>query len=158
MMTNIGKRIYYDNRNGEVLAIVGERSGHVRPTTVEEDVESFPKLQERNRETFDHLDLEYGQYKDDFERATSIAVDLDTKEVVFNFAEIDEEPIYQEPLTEKVERLEKEKENLEKTVSALGQAVAHEKVMGVQKDMLLQEIGKEVTALKVQLITSKGGE
>lgn len=59
---------------------------------------------------------------------------------------------------EKIKRLEKEKENLEKTVSALGQAVAHEKVMGVQKDMLLQEIGKEVTTLKVQLITSKGGE
>ena len=108
MMKNIGKRIYYDNRNGEVLAIIGERSGHVRPTTVEEDIESFPALMERNRETFDHLDLEYGQYKDDFERATSIAVDLDTKEVVFNFEGIDEEPIYQEPLTEKVERLEKE--------------------------------------------------
>ena len=63
-----------------------------------------------------------------------------------------------ENIESKIERLEKEKENLEKTVSALGQAVAHEKVMGVQKDMLLQEIGKEVTALKVQLITSKGGE
>ena len=104
----IGKRIFYDNRNGEVLAIVGERSGHVRPTTVEEDIESFPALIERNRETLDYLDLEYGQYKEDFERATSIAVDLDTKEVVFNFEGIDEEPIYQEPLTEKVERLEKE--------------------------------------------------
>lgn len=104
----VGRRVFYDVRNGEVLAVVGERSGHVRPTTVEEDIDSFPILQERNADTFDYIDLEYGQYKEDFQRATSIAVDLDTKEVVFNFEGIDEEPIYQEPLTEKVERLEKE--------------------------------------------------
>lgn len=57
-----------------------------------------------------------------------------------------------------IARLEEEKEGLKEKVAALGQAVAHEKVMSVQKDMLLQELGKEVTALKVQLITSKGGE
>ena len=159
----IGKRIYYDNQTGEVIFDTGERSGNVVPTTVERDIEVFKQLSERNRDTFDYIELEYGQYREDFHHATSYLVNPKTRELVFSYDKIDEEeeetePIYQEPLTEKVERLEKEKENLEKTVSALGQAVAHEKVMGVQKDMLLQEIGKEVTALKVQLITSKGGE
>lgn len=115
MINKIGKRIFYDNRNGEILAIVGERRGHVRPTTVEEDIESFPKLQERNRETFDHVDLDYGQYEEDFRRATSVSIDLDTQKVVFNFEGAEEEPIYQEPLTEKVERLEKENETLKLT-------------------------------------------
>lgn len=157
----IGRRIFFDNRNGDILLDTGEKSGDVTPMLAEMEINTYRKLTNRNRNTFDYIELEYGQYREDFLHATSYRVNPKTKELVFSYDKIEEEetdPIYQEPLTEKVERLENEKENLEKTVSALGQAVAHEKVMGVQKDMLLQEIGKEVTALKVQLITSKGGE
>ena len=109
----IGKRIYYDNQTGEVILDTGERSGNVVPTTVERDIEVFKQLSNRNRDTFDYIELEYGQYREDFLHATSYQVNPKTRELVFSYDKIDEEeeetePIYQEPLTEKVERLEKE--------------------------------------------------
>lgn len=108
----IGKRIYYDNQTCEVILDTGERLGNVVPTTVERDIEVFKQLSERNRDTFDYIELEYGQYREDFLHATSYRVNSKTKELVFSYDENEEEeetePIYQEPLTEKVARLEKE--------------------------------------------------
>ena len=146
----IGKRIFYDKRNGEILAIVGERSGHVRPTTVEEDIESFPALMERNREMFDYIDLEYGQYKEDFERATSIAVDLDTKKVVFNFEGAEEEPVYREPLTEKVERLEKEH-----LITMTALVEKHEETLALKK---MNEELQEMNLVALQGVAELNGE
>ena len=105
-MTKIGKRIFYDNRNGEVIAIVGERSGHVRPTTVEEDIESFPKLQERNRETFDYIDLECGDFAQDFDEGELAAVDTGTKELKFVYRD-DEAQTPRSPLSKEVEELKR---------------------------------------------------
>lgn len=150
MVNKIGKRIFYDVRNGEILAIVGERSGHIHPTTVEEDIESFPKLQERNRETFDYIDLEYGQYKADFQRATSVAVDLDTMEIVFNFEGIDEEPIYQEPLTEKVERLEKEQ-----LITMTALVEKHEETLALKK---MNEELQKMNLVALQGVAELNGE
>lgn len=154
----IGKRIFYDRRNGEILAIVGERSGHVRPTTVEEDIESFPKLQERNRETLDYIDLEYGQYKEDFERATSVSVDLDTQKVVFNYEGAGEKPVYQEPLTEKVERLEKENEELSDKTTMLGALLTQERLNNVKKSFEITQLSATVDRLEADVETLKGGD
>ena len=158
----IGKRIYFDTQTGEIILDTGERSGHVVPTTVERDIEVFRQLSERNRNTFDYIELEYGQYREDFLHATSYRVNPKTRELVFSYDKIEEEeetePIYQEPLTEKVERLEKEKEELKVYTAALGQTLTEEKITNIQKDMLLQGLGQEVTALKIELITLKGGE
>lgn len=111
-MQKIGARVYYDIFNGEIIYIAGERSGHVIPTTIDDDIRTFKDLSERNRDTFDYIELEYGQYREDFLHATSYRVNPKTKELVFSYDENEEEeetePIYQEPLTEKVARLEKE--------------------------------------------------
>ncbi|HEY9571042.1 MAG TPA: hypothetical protein VIR26_08595 [Metalysinibacillus sp.] len=108
----IGRRIYYDIKTGHILLNTGERSGHVVPTTIEGDIEVYKVLSERNRDTFDYIELEYGQYREDFLHATSYQVNSKTKELVFSYDENEKEeetePIYQEPLTEKVARLEKE--------------------------------------------------
>ena len=158
----IGKRIYYDNQTGEVILDTGERSGNVVPTTVERDIEVFKQLSNRNRDTFDYIELEYGQYREDFHHATSYRVNPKTRELVFSYDKIDEEeetePIYQEPLTEKVERLEKEKEELKIYTAALGQTLTEEKLTNIEKDMLLQGLGQEVTSLKIELMKLKGGE
>lgn len=124
----IGKRIFYDNRNGEVIAIVGERSGHVRPTTVEEDIESFPALMERNRETFDHLDLEYGSFQEDFSSGKLVAVNLETMELKFVYYE-DEESEPTKPLSVQVEELKRESKM---TLMAL--AEKHEESLELQKE------------------------
>lgn len=94
------------------LSLIRANAGHVVPTTAERDIEVFRQLSERNRNTFDYIELEYGQYREDFLHATSYRVNPKTKELVFSYDKIEEdeemEPIYQEPLTEKVARLEKE--------------------------------------------------
>ena len=59
---------------------------------------------------------------------------------------------------EKIARLEKEKEELKVYTAALGQTLTEEKITNIQKDMLLQGLGQEVAALKIELITLKGGE
>lgn len=156
----IGRRIFFDNRNGDILLDTGEKSGDVTPMSAEMEINTYRKLTNRNRDTFDYIELEYGQYREDFLHATSYRVNPKTKELVFSYDKIDEEtePIYQEPLTEKVERLEKEKEELKVYTAALGQTLTEEKITNIQKDMLLQGLGQEVTALKIELITLKGGE
>lgn len=124
----IGKRVFYDIRNGEVVAIIGERSGHVRPTTIEEDIESFPALMERNRETFDYLDLEYGAFREDFSRGKLVAIDLETKELKFLYYE-DEESEPTKPLSVQVEELKRESKM---TLMAL--AEKHEESLELQKE------------------------
>lgn len=106
----IGRKIYYEITSGNILVDTGERQGSVMSTTVEQDIVAYKVLSERNRDTFDYIELEYGQYREDFLHATSYRVNPKTRELVFSYDKIDEdtELIYQEPLTEKVARLEKE--------------------------------------------------
>lgn len=127
-MIEIGKRVFYDIRNGEVVAIVGERSGHVRPTTIEEDIDSFPKLQERNRETFDYLDLEYGAFQEDFSRGKLVAIDLETKELKFVYYE-DMETKPTKPLSVQVEELK-----MESKMTLMALAEKHEESLELQKE------------------------
>lgn len=103
-MKKIGRRIFYDKRNGEVLAIVGERFGHVRPTTVEEDIESFATLSERNPDTFAYIDLGYGDFAQDFREGKLMAVDVATKELRFVYRD-DESQTPRPPLSEEVKNL-----------------------------------------------------
>ena len=59
---------------------------------------------------------------------------------------------------EKIARLEKEKEELKIYTAALGQTLTEEKLTNIEKDMLLQGLGQEVTSLKIELMKLKGGE
>ncbi len=63
---NIGRRIYYDQTTGNVILDTGERSGSVIETTVDQDFEIYKALKERIRETVGIIELEYGQYAEDF--------------------------------------------------------------------------------------------
>lgn len=106
----LGRKIFYDLANGNVILDTGEQQGLVLATTIDQDIKNYTQLSERNRNTFDVIELEYGQYREDFLHATSYRVNPKTRELVFSYDKIDEdtELIYQEPLTEKVARLEKE--------------------------------------------------
>lgn len=150
----IGKRIYYDNQTGEVILDTGERSGNVVPTTVERDNEVFKQLSERNRDTFDYIELEYGQYREDFLHATSYRVNPKTRELVFSYDKIDEveetEPIYQEPLTEKVERLEKEQ-----LITMTALVEKHEETLTLKK---MNEELQEMNLIALQGVAELNGE
>lgn len=103
----IGRKIYYDILTGEVLVDTGERKGSVIKTTLEDDVSTFKALSERNVESFDFLELEYGEYGPDFMECVGYRVNVENKSLEFSYPEDGvEEPSYQEPLSERVAKLE----------------------------------------------------
>lgn len=88
---NIGKRVYYDNTNGEVILNTGERSGSVVPTTAEDDIRVYKVLSERNSDTFGFLEFEYGEHDEQESIGGYISsIDLETKKAIFAYPTLDE--------------------------------------------------------------------
>lgn len=111
----IGRRIYYDNATGNILIDTGERQGSVRPTTVEQDITVYTALSERNRDTFDYIELEFGQYAQDFAESNRCRVNPETKILEFSYPDPNEpeaEQPYQVPLSEEVTTLKAVNEDL----------------------------------------------
>lgn len=105
----IGRKLYFDKSTGEIITDTGERQGAVIKTTIEQDIAAYKALFERNRDTFDVLELTYGRYTNDFASAKSYRVNPTTKELEFSEVALSEPslpPISQPPLIEKVEELE----------------------------------------------------
>lgn len=103
------RRVYYDTITGETILTtmaVGQHSG-VR--TVGEDIVTFKPLSERNRSTFDVIELSFGDYQEDFAQAASWRVDVNTRQLLFSYpdpnAPTDPQP-YQQPLSTRVAELE----------------------------------------------------
>lgn len=96
------RRIYYDTLTGGVIVTtvgVGKHSG-VR--SVDEDVQTFRPLSERNRDSFDVLELEYRQYAQDFAECNGYRVNPETKELEFSYPdpnEPEQPPVYRPPLS-----------------------------------------------------------
>lgn len=104
----LGRRIYHEIQTGNVILDIGERKGHVLPTTVGQDIQTYKALSERNRETFDYIELEYGQYAQDFAESNGYRVNPDTKELEFSYPDPNEPEVeqpYQKPLSEEIEEL-----------------------------------------------------
>ncbi|MBE2934946.1 hypothetical protein HPJ99_06820 [Anoxybacillus flavithermus] len=110
-MNRIGRKIYYDKLTGNVLLDTGERVGFVLPTTIDQDFESYEELKQRVRETVGVIQLEYGQYAEDFAQCNGYRVNPETLELEFSYPDPNatepQEPVYQKPLTEQVKELEK---------------------------------------------------
>lgn len=101
----IGRRIYFDIKTGNVLVDSGEREGFVTKTTVEQDLEVYTILNERVRTSFDYIELEFGQYAQDFAECNDYRVNVDTKLLEFSYPDPNEpniEPTYQIPLSEQI--------------------------------------------------------
>ncbi len=118
-MKQIGRKIYYDKATGNIIIEKGEMEGGVIETTAEQDIAAYTELSERNRETFDVIELSYGQYAQDFAECNGYRVNTETKSIEFSYSNLDaptEEPVYQKPLSEEVKTL---KEQLTITQEAL---------------------------------------
>lgn len=90
---NIGKRVYFDVKTGEVILNTGERSGWVVQTTIEDDIRAFKVLSERNRDTFDFLEFEYGAHREQESiGGYVVGVELETKSLIFEYPTPDEQP------------------------------------------------------------------
>ena len=117
---NVGKRIYYDKITGEVILNTGDKQGVVIPMTAEQEIASYTALSERNRETFDVLELDYGEYARYFAETNGYRINPDTKQIEFSYPDPNEvepsEPIYQEPLSAEVKLLKAKNQVLSEQV------------------------------------------
>lgn len=113
----IGRKIYYDLLTGESILIIPEKFNGIK-TTKEQDFAMYEILSIRNPDSVGLIELEYGQYSSDFQTANSVRVDLETGNLLFNY------PIFEQPLSVKVNNLEAENSALKAQNEALQQQVA----------------------------------
>lgn len=105
---NIGRKVYYDVNNGNVILITDEMQHDVIETTIEDDIATYKSLSERIRESFDMIQLEYGQYSKDFAECNGYRVNLETHELEFSYPDPNEpnvEQPFRPPLSMEVEKL-----------------------------------------------------
>lgn len=105
---NIGRKVYYDVNNGNVILITDEMQHDVIETTIEDDIATYKSLSERIRESFEMIQLEYGQYSKDFAECNGYRVNLETHELEFRYPNPNEpnvEQPFQPPLSVEVEKL-----------------------------------------------------
>ena len=113
----LGRKIYYDLLTGESILIIPEKFNGIK-TTKEQDFAIYEILSVRNPESVGLIELEYGQYSSDFQTANSVRVDLETGNLLFNY------PVFEQPLSVKVNNLEAENTALKAQNEALQQQVA----------------------------------
>ena len=106
-MNKIGRKIYYDKATGNVILDTGEKIGLVTETTIDQDFETYQALKERVRDTVGVIQLEYGQYAQDFAQCNGYRVNPETRELEFSYPDPNEpelqEPVYRKPLSEELE-------------------------------------------------------
>lgn len=108
LISQIGRRIYYEKLTGNIILDTGEREGYVVECTVEQDFQIYKALSdsERNLETVGIIQLEYGQYAQDFMECNGYRINPDTSEIEFSYPDpnqsLPQEPVYRKPLSEEV--------------------------------------------------------
>lgn len=85
-MTGIGRKIFFEKSSGKVILDTGERSGDVIETTLEQDMSFYKALTGRVPSTVGCIQLDYGQYADEFATAHGYHVDVVNRTIVFDFA------------------------------------------------------------------------
>ena len=93
MIKQIGTKIYYCLLTGSVIKIIGDMQGYVKETTFNEDIELYTELKERDKDSIGLLTFEYGEYPKLSKNTTGVMVDLETKELIFSYEELPQEPI-----------------------------------------------------------------
>ena len=125
-MKQIGTKIYYCLLTGNVIKIIGDMQGCVKETSFDEDYEIYTELKERDRDSIGLLQFNYGEYPKLSQGATGVMVDLETKELIFSYEELPQEPIEPteiEIIQNKISILEAENETLKQELSITQDAV-----------------------------------
>lgn len=120
--SRMGRKLYYDKTTGHIIAEIGERDMYAVQTTVEQDIAVFRELSERNKDSFDFIQLEYGEYRQDFLESSGYRVNPETKELEFSYPNPNEPeapPVYNKPLSEEIERLKVEDLNNKEAIAEL---------------------------------------
>jgi len=100
-MLNYSRRFFYSISNGEIFfetTFKGIRS-------IEDDIQTFLPLKERDATSYDALDISIDDYKQDFDICIGYSVNLETKTLKFSYADPNEPGVEQPhvvPLSEQV--------------------------------------------------------
>lgn len=126
MMKRIGTKIYYCLFTGNVIKIIGDCQGYVKETTFDEDYEIYTELKERDKSSIGLLTFKYGEYPKLSQSSTGVMVNLETKELIFSYDELPQEP--QEPteleiIQEKISILEAENKILKEELTLTQDAI-----------------------------------
>ena len=88
----LGKRIYYLKVDGRVVLDTGEAEGWVNPTTTEDDWIIYAELSKYNKSEVDYIELQFGEFKTEFTECTSYRVNVDTKQLEFDYTPVPPSP------------------------------------------------------------------
>ena len=126
-MKKIGTKIYYCLTSGNVIKIIGDCQGYVRETTFNEDYEIYSELKEREKSSIGLLQFEYGEYPKLSQNSTGVMVNLETKELIFNYDELPQEPQEpQEPTEIEKIKIEQEQQNKDILINMLATTEMYE--------------------------------
>lgn len=110
-MKVFGRRIYADKTTGVILSHTGDLKvldDFERPS-IESDFQAFYNLIGRDPESVIILELEPGQYAEEFATCDGFRVNPETQKLEFSYPDPNnpepEEPVHQRPLTDQVEEL-----------------------------------------------------
>ena len=127
MIKQLGTKLYYCLLTGNVIKVIGDMKGYVRETSFNEDIEIYTELKERDKNYIGLLTFEYGEYPKLSQGATGVVVNLETKELIFSYEELPQEP--QEPteieiLANKISILECENKALKEELTQIQTSIA----------------------------------
>ena len=88
----LGSRIYYLKTNGNIIFRTYDSEGHVKELTTEDDWRIYTELSKYNKSEVDYIELKWGEFKTEFAECTSYRVNVDTKQLEFDYTPIPEPP------------------------------------------------------------------
>jgi len=99
----IGKKIYYELTTGTTILMIPQKhSENAVNTTKEQDFIMFDVLNGRNPSQVGVKQLDYMQYENNFEMATTFMIDINTNEVLFQY------PVFKVSQSDIIEALKSE--------------------------------------------------
>lgn len=163
----LGKKLFYDKVTGSVIVDTGQWDNAIAPLTVEEEVAIYKALSERNRETFDVIELPYGAYAQDFANGRLIGVDLEKKIPIFEYpnpAEPGTPIVPAVPFSVELAAIKEENSELlfqnamqDMTIAAMQEENAELLFQNALRDMKLETVESDTAELMFKIATIEMG-
>lgn len=120
-MEKYGRFVFFDKSSGKVLLITVERFGGI-PLSANDIISNDETLSNIDVNSYDYIQLDYGQFSQDFIESNGYRVNPKTKELEFSYPDPnqpEQPPVYQKPLSEQIDELKSRQESTEEAISFL---------------------------------------
>lgn len=120
----LGMIIFYDNKTGEVLVNTGEYKDAKIKRTISQLIDIYEPLKQRSRDSFDYIELDYGQHKEEFSKMTGYRINVKDKSIIFSYEASDGTVIESDkPLIDLVTEMQKELRDYKSAIMELGDLI-----------------------------------